>query len=524
MTIGPGINDVLKKYASSKLKELNNINIDIDVPGRTTIKDLGIRNGKEILLKYQVKETLKNAFGLFPEHKNIFVVSGISKFDSFYTLLVSKTKSDFEPERKFRFISNLTLDSTIRFIKTVPRESIVLVPAYLEDAAKVNFSTPEVMEILSKNSPAPVFLSVTDGGFKGQGGGLGGYLFSYTKLGEETGRVARKILDGKSIQQIEVADNRFYQYMYDWKELERWHLTDSGLIPSNSIIYNKETSFFELYKWYLLGTLVFIVSQMVLIIYLFRLNKRQKLMNEKMEVTEGMYRELVHTDRLSKMSLLTASLSHELFQPLAAIKLTAQAGKQFIQSEKLDLERASNLFDHIIEDEVRATKLIRSVKNMMKAESENKEEVNLSVLVNETVDLIRSEAKKEAIEINMSSDSDGVQVMGDKIQLQQVLMNFIRNSMAAMDTNAHQPKVLNISVRSEEHEVIVCVQDTGRGIDPVIKEKLFKPFTSTKKDGFGIGLTLCKSLVEKHDGRIWAENLPEGGSVFAFSIPVTKSS
>jgi signal transduction histidine kinase len=521
ITIGPGLNDALMKYGSSTMKGLDIINIDLDIPGRTALGDLNIKNGKEIILKFKAGETLKAAFALFPQYRNVYVISGVSRIDAFYTSLIRKNTDEFLPFHTFTFISNLSLDSTIRYVRTIPPNSIIIVPSYLQDATRVPFSTPEVMEMISRNSHAPVFLTITDAGVKTRGG-IGGYLFSYINLGKETGKIAREVLGGKQLKEITIHENNFYEYFYDWDELKRWHLTDSKAIPANSIFYNRDRSFFGLYKWYLLGLLVFITFQTMLIIYLFRLNRRQKAINLKMEETESMYRELIRTDRLSKMSTLTASLSHELFQPLAAIRYTAEAGQHFAESDKLDAKKAFQLFDNILEDNIRATKIITSVKGLMKTDTPVKESVNLNVLIHETADLIKNDIKKIGILIKIVFEADPVFVFGSKIQLQQVLMNFIRNGASAVEKNDPQNRRLEIFLKVENDEAILQVIDSGPGIDMAIKGQLFKPFISTKKDGFGIGLTLCKSLIENHKGKIWAENLPEGGALFAFSLKVIK--
>jgi signal transduction histidine kinase len=521
ITVGPGLNDAIIKYGDSTLKNLNTINIDLDIPGRTPLSALNTKNGKEIILKFQVNNTLREAFALFPENNNVYVISGKAGLDIYFSSLVRQCKNEFEPVYNFNFIPCLTMDSTIRLVRTIPANSIVLVPSYLQDAAAVPFSTPEVLEILTKNSSAPVFLPVTDAGVKTRGG-VGGYLFSYTALGKETGRIANEILNGKSINGVAVNENTFYEHFYNWQELKRWHLTGSKLIPANSIFYNRDTSFFELYKWYILAVFLFILSQTILIVYLIRLNRRQKAISIKMEETESMHRELIRTDRLSKMSTLTASLSHELFQPLAAIRYTAEAGKLFVESDRLEPEKAMQLFDNILEDDIRATRIITSVKSLMKTGTPEKGNVNLNRLINETADVISTDLKKDRIKIIIGCEAMNVMVLGDKIQLQQVLMNFIRNAATAMQENDPENRNLEISLKVKKDDAIVSVSDSGPGIDSSIREKLFKPFTSTKKEGFGIGLTLCKSLIENHNGKIWAEDIPEGGTMFAFSLKVIK--
>ena len=522
ITVGPGVNAALSKYASSDLKALKMINIDLDLPGRMPLSDLNRKNGIEIILKFQAGKTMKEALALFPDYRNVFVISGVSGFDAYYTSLVRQSKSEFEPFHNFKFISGLSMDSTIRFVKTIPLHSIVLVPAYLKDANNIPLTTPEALEMISKNSPAPVFLAVTDAGVRAKGN-IGGYLFSYIKLGEEVGKVSREILHGKQIREVTINENNFFGHFYDWKELQRWHLTDSKVIPADSIFYNREISFFEIYKGYILGLLLFLISQTLLIIYLFRLNKRQKAINIKMEETENMHLDLIRSDRLSKMSTLTASLSHELFQPLAAIRMTAQAGKRFVQTGKLDMSKASQLFENILEDDQRATGIITSVKNLMKPENREMGNVNLTTLIEETADIIRSDAKKQRIKLDLKIAADPVFIFADKIQIQQVLMNFIRNGIVAMEKCEPENRNLEISLTLKKETVIVSVQDSGPGIDAAIKEKLFKPFVTTKKEGFGIGLTLCRSIIEKHNGKIWVDSVPEKGAKFSFSLPTSKN-
>jgi signal transduction histidine kinase len=521
ITVGPGMTNALK-YCDSTLKSINTINIDLDIPGRVTLADLNIKNGKEIILKFQVINSLKQVFALFPGHNNVFVITGRSQLDSYFSSLIRQCKNEFEPLHNFNFVPTMTMDSTIRFVRKIPANTIVLVPSYIQDSANVPFSTPEVLEIITKNCLAPVFLPLTDAGVNTQGG-VGGYLFSYTKLGEETGRIANEILNGKHIKDITINENSFYGHFYNWKELKRWHLTGSKLIPANSIFYNRDISFLELYKWYIFCIFLFIISQTILILYLFRLNKRQKAINEKMEETDSMHRELIRTDRLSKMSTLTASLSHELFQPLAAIRYTAEAGKLFINSDKLEMTKAYQMFQNILEDDIRATKIITSVKSLMKTDSQEKENVDLNALISETATLISTDVKKDRIKIKVSCEADKIIVFGSKIQLQQVLMNFIRNASAAMEKNDPENKILEITLKLKSDEAVVSVSDSGPGIDASVRERLFKPFVSTKKDGFGIGLTLCKSLIESHNGKIWAEDLPEGGTMFSFSLKMVRN-
>ncbi len=208
--------------------------------------------------------------------------------------------------------------------------------------------------------------------------------------------------------------------------------------PSNSTFY--QPSFINHYKGFMVAVSILLISQTLLILYLVKLNSRQKKIARQKEETERIYREVVREDRLLKMFELTASLSHELNQPLTAILYNAQAGKRFLQSGKVDIKQTEEIFDYIIEDDKRAGGIISSVRSLMKLEDREKENVSLRVLVQETLDIFHSEAIRNNVRVETSCCPDPVWVYGDKIQLQQVLLNFMRNAINAMDgIPARQP-------------------------------------------------------------------------------------
>jgi len=201
------------------------------------------------------------------------------------------------------------------------------------------------------------------------------------------------------LQDIPVHEEFFYKYIYDWKQLQRWHLLGSKAIPSDSIFYNREFDFFTEYKWYILLFLFFLSGETILIIYLVRLNRRQNEIVRQKSETENLFLKLIRENRLSTMAELTASLSHELNQPLTAILYSAQAGKRFLESDKLDHDQAKEIFENIIEDDKRAAGLISSVRSLMKLEIREKEKVNLNSLIQETLYIFNSEAIKQNIKV-----------------------------------------------------------------------------------------------------------------------------
>jgi signal transduction histidine kinase len=520
ITFGPGLNPVLLKYGFDLLKTAPVLDIDFDTPDKVSFKDFPNQNRKELLIKDHVEKSLVSAFNLFPKNKNVFVISGSSALDTYLTSMVEKNKKEFEPEHVFKFISGISIDSTIHFARKIPANSIIFLTSFNADSNGIPFSTSEALNIISNNCSAPFFMlgdEITE-----TGKGIGGNVYSFVLLGKEAGRIAGEMLKGIQTKDINVNDNCYTQ-VYNWLELKKWNLLDSKAIPEGSILFNEEISFFDKYEWYFVGLVVFLVSQTLLILYLFTLNRRQREINKHVLETENMYREIIREDRLAKMTELTASLSHELNQPLTAILYSAQAGKRFLQTGKLDLKLAEEIFDNIIEDEKRAGGIIGSVRSLMKLEAREKEKLNLNELVLETSDIIHTELVRNGIKIKLELNDNPVYVFGDKVQLQQVLMNFIRNAANAMEKTDPENKIIEILQKLNKDTVTISVRDYGHGIDDAIKDKLFKPFVTTGKQGFGIGLALSRNIIEKHKGEIRAENVSGGGARFSFSLHIVKN-
>jgi signal transduction histidine kinase len=351
---------------------------------------------------------------------------------------------------------------------------------------------------------------------------IGGYVFSFTKLGEELGSATRQILDGKQPANVIINKSSFYQHIYDWQMLKKWNLENSTTIPPGSIFYNKEPDIFAEYKWYFIGGLFFLFFETFLIFYLIRLIRRQKEIGKQKADTEFLYRSLVRDERLEIMSELTASLSHELNQPLTAILYNAQAGMRFLQSGKLDNAQTEEILRNIIEDDKRAGGLISSVRNLMKLETREMEKVNLNALIQESLIIFNFEAVHLQIEIRQYLEDKPVFVFADRIQIQQVILNFVSNAANAMESVDPDKKVMTIIEVIGKDTVTISVRDSGSGISAEIKENLFKPFVTSRKTGFGIGLALSHSIIEKHNGKIGAENHEGGGAEFFFTLKMMR--
>jgi two-component system sensor kinase FixL len=230
---------------------------------------------------------------------------------------------------------------------------------------------------------------------------------------------------------------------------------------------------------------------------------------------------LAHAGRVSTMGELTASLAHELKQPLTAILSNAQAGERFLSMEHPDLNELREILADIVKDDRRAGEVIRRLRTLLGNSGPTTEHVlNLNQVVAEVLPLIRSDIIIRELRIITEFDSSIPDVTGDRVQLQQVVLNLLLNGAEAM-ASCHDD-TCRLVVRTGRHGaqgVAVSVQDCGTGVSEENREQLFTPFYTTKTDGMGMGLSIARSIVEQHNGRIWAVNNPDRGATFSFSLP-----
>ena len=226
--------------------------------------------------------------------------------------------------------------------------------------------------------------------------------------------------------------------------------------------------------------------------------------------------ELFHVQRLTELGQLVSALVHEVNQPLAAIGNYAGAGRRLLAVGNTGA--TATALQKITEQTERAHRIIQRLRNFVKkADGEHRPE-DLPALITDGVALAVVSLKKEQIGVETRFDPDAALVLADRVQIQQVLFNLLRNAMEAMEQSERQEIVITTAVSGTDM-VEVGVADTGPGLDPEMRTDLFRPFVTTKDSGMGVGLSVCRSIVETHGGQLWAEDNPGGGAMFRFTLP-----
>ncbi|MCK9554380.1 PAS domain-containing protein [bacterium] len=239
----------------------------------------------------------------------------------------------------------------------------------------------------------------------------------------------------------------------------------------------------------------------------------------KEESVRKLQDELTHISRVTTMGELTAALAHELNQPLMAIMSNAQAARRFLLRENPDLDEFREILSDIIEDDKRASEVINRLRALLRKSDPEFKILNINVIIREVISLLHSDLIIKGISLNSELDENIPFVKGDRIQLQQVILNLALNSCEAMK-DSDVKKLCVRSMREDSKFVAVGIEDTGTGIDDKNINRLFEPFFTTKKEGMGMGLSINKTIIESHGGALRAENNIGGGASFYFTLPV----
>jgi C4-dicarboxylate-specific signal transduction histidine kinase len=297
--------------------------------------------------------------------------------------------------------------------------------------------------------------------------------------------------------------------------MKRWGVSESSL-PAGSEIRFRDPTAWDQYRVQILAIGAALLVQTALISWLIFEHRRRHLAEIQ---SRNAMTELTYMNRLASAGQLSASIAHEVNQPLTGITTRASAALRWLRADPPNLEKVGAALEQIVAAGYRASEIITSVRAMFRKDTSERLPVDINAMILTVLAIVRIDLQKNNVELQTQLDERVPVVEGDKVQLQQVVLNLVMNAIEAMQS-VHYRALKVKSEQSKPEMVHVSIEDTGTGIDPSNLNRVFSPLFTTKESGMGMGLSICHSIIESHNGRIWVSTGVTGGSIFQFELPM----
>jgi signal transduction histidine kinase len=460
------------------------------------------------------RATMELILRLQPETRRIVIIGGTTEVDRLVLDRTEKAARSFAGRVEFDWWNKRPLAEIRESVTSLPPGTVLLFAGMYRDAAGETFIPARAARLITESAKVPLYvLSDSQVGV----GSVGGFVVDVAMMGKRAGELANRILGGAAPASLPFESRTDGVPMFDWRALNRWGISESRL-PPGSVVRFQEPTIWAQYRWYIIAALAIIAMQAALIVDLFVQHVRRRRSETDLRRNRE---QLAHVTRVSTMGELATSLAHELNQPLTAILSNAQAAQRFLNAKPADLNEVREILEDIVTDNSRAGEVIRRMRTLVKKEELEFAPINVADVIGDVVQLVHSDGVLRNIRVDIECQDNLPTVRGDRVQLQQVVLNLLMNAFDAMKEATAKDR--NVKVRAQTNgagTVEISVRDHGTGLASDKLAQIFQPFYTTKREGLGMGLPICRSIIEAHKGRLWAESNADLGATFYFTLPV----
>ena len=486
-----------------------------------SVRDLKLPPGFAILtIRFDMEGTLRAARTLLPDTRHVALVGGASAVEQVYHDLIRQAVSKAGGLDVID-LTRLPIADVLARVSSLPEHTVIVLSSYQVDGAGRRFYGTDIVPHVSNAANRPAFAQVTLA--LGQGV-VGGSVIDFENIGRDAGRMAAKMLRGEAAPSAPVPSFATSTPRFDGRQLVRWNL-DERRLPEDSQVIFREPTLWQTYRWYVVSAVALIGVQAALIVTLLvqrqRRREAQAALQHVQAAAQSQLNQIAHLDRVAALGQLTSSMAHELNQPLAGILANAQAAKRLLAEPQPNLDELRGCLADIVSDDKRASEVIRGMRHLLKKTDFVIVPLELNDLAASTIRLVENDALLNAVAIDFIPAPELPVAYGDTVQIQQVILNLLTNAITAAATGtAAPPGTVTVwtSVASSPY-VELGVRDSGKGIAESDLDRIFEPFFTTKPEGLGIGLTISRTIVEAHGGRLFVANDPAGGAIFRLHLP-----
>jgi len=476
---------------------------------------------------WRFEPTIAMARRLQPDASEVVVIGGAGASDSVSVAAAVRAVEASRDSLRLTTLQGLPLDELLRRLHQLSPRSIAVFANFRQDGRGRVYEPVDIVGSIARASAAPLYTQLMN--YVGEGT-VGGSIVRFDDEGIATGRLVVRVLRRRPGEVMPPVEPITKSFVADWRQLRRFGLPESRLPPGTRLLYREPTTW-ELHRTTILLTVGVIVAEVVLIASLLVERRRRKRAQRATEAhqqrAEESRRVVAQMGRVALLGELTTTISHELRQPLAAIRTNAELGAKAVRRSRdslavEDRELFDEIFQAIADDNALASEIITRVRALARKEALPQQPVDFNDVCRASVRLLQYDAVTRGGDIVLSLDPQLPGVIGDPIQFQQILLNLVVNALEACTTSS-APRV-EVSTMRRDAEIEISVRDNGPGLSEGVRLHLFESFFTTKPQGLGLGLAIVHSIIERHHGRIQAENSAEGGAVFRVVLPCAPSS
>ncbi len=463
-------------------------------------------------LRFRLEDMVRSANAIVPDLKQVALVG--DPFDrSAYFRNFAVEVPELAKNLQFIDLTGLPLKQVRQRTAELPEQSAIAYTAIYRDGDGYDYMPREALRSVADVANRPIVVPAeTYIGY----GTVGGIVARPVPIAEDVARLALRILDGAAPSDFPITRGDYMKPIFDWRELQRWNVRETRLPPGSEVLF-RQLSFWEQYRGLALAGAGIIAVQATLITGLF-LERRRRSAAE-LEARRRLA-EVAHINRRAGIAALSASIAHELNQPLGAILSNAEAAELLLDRQPLDVALVKEMLTDIRRSDQRAADVITHMRELLRRDDSEPVEIDMNDVIRHVIELLAPEARQRGIAVSTALDPRRLLVRANSVHMQQVVLNLALNGMDAMRDVAAGNRRLTIQTSLLDNTAVeVAISDSGPGVPADILARVFEPFFTTKSDGIGLGLSIAHTIVERAGGAISAENRPTGGAVFRFSLP-----
>jgi signal transduction histidine kinase len=415
-------------------------------------------------------------------------------------------------------LTGLALPEIRRRVALLPDRSAILYTEIFVDGAGDAYLPGDALAAIAEVANQPI---VVQGETEVSDGAVGGIVIRPDLIGVDAAERVLRIMRGESASNIPLARAQFTTPMFDWRQLQRWGIGEDRL-PPGSEIHGRPQGLWEQYQSQL-SLAALAVAMGAVLMTVFLLERRRRLAaewNARRHLAE-----VAHLNRSAAVGVLSASLGHELNQPLGAVLTNAEAAELLLNANPPDLDKVKAILADIRRDDQRAADVISRLRALMRKTEPEPQRIDVNDVVRVITDILGAEAASRGVMLSADLAARPLPALADPVHLQQVVLNLALNGMDAMLGRPAGDRHMTVTaVLADPKTIKVAISDTGTGIPPDRLKDIFEPYFTTKRQGMGLGLSIARTIIEQSGGRIWAENRRDGGATFSFTLPVAGGS